>query len=121
MTTDFYCLILVTEINSQTGSGDNELNYPTCGAIVGVLLLGHIVVTYGHLSGIKQRNEDIETSAAQCNVALLVNVNPNGGFFTDSGRWHNIAQRGKFVANTCLFDHKIGGGVANAGRLITSP
>ena len=105
---------------SRTGSGGIELIYRTCGAVVGVILLGHVVVTYGHLSGRKQRNEDTETRAVQCNVALVVNVNPNGGFFTDSGRWPVIANRGKFVADTCLSDHKIGGGIANTGRLTTS-
>ena len=119
MTMHLSCLILVTKINSRTGSGGNELNYPTCGALVGVLLLGHVGFTNGHLSGRKQINEDIETSAAQCNVALVVNLNPNGGFSEDTGRWHNIAQRGKFVVDSCLSDQMIGGGIAKAGRLIT--
>ena len=51
-----------------------------------------------------------------CSVALFVNTNPNGGFFTDSGRWPEIAQRGRHVADTCLVYQGIGGGGASAGK-----
>ena len=58
----------------------------------------------------------VETGVEGCIVALFVNINPSGGFFTDNGRWLQIAQRGKYLADTCLLDQNIGGGGAHAGK-----
>ncbi len=56
-----------------------------------------------------------------CTVALFVNINPNGGFYTDHDWWSEIARRGKFVADTCLMGHNIGGGAGVAGKGKESP
>lgn len=52
----------------------------------------------------------------RCVVALFVNINPDGGFFTDHGWWPDIANRGKYVADTCLVDDGVGGGAGYAGK-----
>ena len=52
-----------------------------------------------------------------CVVALFVNSNPDGGFFTDHWKWPEIANRGMYVARTCLVDDVVGGGGAGlAGK-----
>lgn len=51
-----------------------------------------------------------------CRIALFVNSMPDGGFFTDSGWWSEVARRAKYVADTCLVDQYIGGGAAHAGK-----
>ena len=60
----------------------------------------------------------VDSGIEGCNVALFVNINPNGGFFTDSGSWGGIARRGKDVAKSCLLYRRDGGGAAYAGMEI---
>lgn len=54
--------------------------------------------------------------AGGCSIALFVNNKPNGGFCVDHGWWADIAQRGDYVAHTCLVDHGTGGGFGYAGK-----
>lgn len=67
---------------------------------------------------ISGRTITVDSGIEGCNVALFVNINPNGGFLTDSGSWGGIARRGKDVVRGCLLYRRNGGGAAYAGMEI---
>lgn len=54
--------------------------------------------------------------AGSCKVALFVNSNPSGGFYTDSGRWSDIALKGKYVADSCKVGLAVAGGAGSTGN-----
>ena len=64
----------------------------------------------------KKKRTRIEIVVEKCSIALLVNINPQGGFLSDKGLWLDIASRGDYVARLCLLKDRIGGGVTYAGE-----
>ena len=63
----------------------------------------------------------LKSYVERCCIALFVDSNPDGTFFTDTGWWPNIAQRGKYVVDTCLVARRVGGGSTNAGKEALCP
>lgn len=49
-------------------------------------------------------------------VGLFVDMDPDGGFFTDSGRWYEIALSGQSVADNCKVGRIVAGGAGSAGE-----
>ena len=43
-------------------------------------------------------------------------MDPDGGFFTDSGRWYEIALSGQSVADNCKVGRILAGGAGSAGE-----
>ncbi len=108
-----FCPTSAAMVTLLSTSGGIEFICPWCGTIVRQNVSLDIFVRKLYLAD--------TLYVEQCKIALLVRLDPSGGFTTDSGSWSEIARRGKALVEYCLVTRRAtgqyawGGGVGYAG------